>query len=361
LLATYRATRGARGDAEEQLEGLASEYAAIRAAIDVELAREQERRSETERPAEEQRGAEEQRHVQERRRLAEDREHEQAVEPAAARGREEERRTRPAEDAAVAARAREAAAARELEAARRSTELEQGETGRTQAADTARQREQEAARQRERDAQRQAEAARQARLQAERQAEEERQQQAEEERQRQAEEERQRQAEEERQREAELDRQRRAEAQRQAEAERQAAAVAASGWVRPVPGPVTSGFGPRWSSFHYGVDIAAPIGTTTVAARAGTVGRVVPTCPPTVRSDPCGGGFGNYVTIVHSDGMASLYAHLSTVVVAVGERVATGQVIGATGNSGNSLGPHLHLEVWSASGTRLDPCSHVPC
>jgi murein DD-endopeptidase MepM/ murein hydrolase activator NlpD len=128
-----------------------------------------------------------------------------------------------------------------------------------------------------------------------------------------------------------------------------------------VPGRVTSTFGPRWGSFHFGVDFAAPIGTTTLAARGGTVSRVVSSCHPTVRNDACGGGFGNYVTIVHPDGMLSLYAHLSTVAVTVGQGVATGQAIGATGNSGNSLGPHLHLEIWSASGVRVDPCGYVPC
>jgi murein DD-endopeptidase MepM/ murein hydrolase activator NlpD len=169
----------------------------------------------------------------------------------------------------------------------------------------------------------------------------------------------------ERQRQVEVERQRQVEVERQAESERRAEperpAAAASSWVRPVPGRVTSGFGPRWSSFHFGTDFAAPIGTNVVAARSGTVTRVVSACHPTLRDDRCGGGFGNYLTILHADGMVSLYAHLSTVPVVVGERVAAGQTIGATGNSGNSLGPHLHFEIWSASGPRVDPCGSVPC
>jgi murein DD-endopeptidase MepM/ murein hydrolase activator NlpD len=131
------------------------------------------------------------------------------------------------------------------------------------------------------------------------------------------------------------------------------------GWTRPVGGRLTSPFGPRWGRNHNGVDLAGSVGTGVVASRDGTVVHVTNVCHPT-SSWGCGGGFGNYVTIVHPGGMATIYAHLSTVGVGMGQGVAAGQSIGAVGNSGNSYGAHLHFEVRD-SGVPRDPCRYIAC
>lgn len=137
--------------------------------------------------------------------------------------------------------------------------------------------------------------------------------------------------------------------------------VSGEGWLRPVDGAVSSPFGSRPSlgGYHYGVDFRGAVGTAIRAARAGTVVTVVGGCHPT-NSWTCGGGFGNYVVVAHDGGYATLYAHLSTISVGVGESVAQGQVIGAVGNSGRSYGPHLHFELYDG-GNRNNPCGYVRC
>lgn len=131
------------------------------------------------------------------------------------------------------------------------------------------------------------------------------------------------------------------------------------GWTRPTPGHVTSPYGPRWGRMHQGVDLAGSVGSGVVAARGGTVVHVTASCHPT-SSPGCGGGFGNYVTVAHDGGLATLYAHLSNVHVGVGQSVSAGQSIGAVGNSGNSTGPHLHFEV-REGGSPRDPCGYISC
>ncbi|HET9052160.1 MAG TPA: M23 family metallopeptidase [Candidatus Dormibacteraeota bacterium] len=131
----------------------------------------------------------------------------------------------------------------------------------------------------------------------------------------------------------------------------------------PCRGEVTQGFGPTpyafelpfvengvyYAHFHTGVDIAVPIGTQIHAAAAGTV--VLAT------TNVAGGvpvGFGTYVLIAHGGGVYTLYGHLSALSVRAGQRVAAGQVVGLSGTTGNSTGPHLHFEV--RYGTRpVDP------
>ena len=130
-------------------------------------------------------------------------------------------------------------------------------------------------------------------------------------------------------------------------------------WVRPTAGVVTSPFGPRWGRNHNGVDLGGSVGANIVAARAGTVVSVVASCHPT-SSWGCGGGFGNYVTVAHDAGMATIYAHLSTVTVVPGESVGAGQLLGGIGNSGNSYGPHPHFEVREA-GVPRNPCGYIAC
>ncbi len=113
--------------------------------------------------------------------------------------------------------------------------------------------------------------------------------------------------------------------------------------VRPVDGPVTSGFGKRWGRLHAGLDFGVPVGTEVRAAQAGTV--------QSVTFDR--GGYGKHVVLVHPDGTTTLYGHLSQVLV-TGGSVAAGQVFALSGNTGHSTGPHLHFEVRGADGP-VDP------
>ena len=135
--------------------------------------------------------------------------------------------------------------------------------------------------------------------------------------------------------------------------------TSAGGWTRPVGGGLTSSFGPRWGRNHNGVDLTGSIGTTVVAARSGTVVHVSNGCHPT-SSWSCGGGFGNYITVTHDAGLATIYAHMFSVAVGSGQQVAAGQAVGAVGNSGNSYGPHLHFEVRDG-GVPRNPCGYIDC
>jgi murein DD-endopeptidase MepM/ murein hydrolase activator NlpD len=116
-------------------------------------------------------------------------------------------------------------------------------------------------------------------------------------------------------------------------------AVRASGWVSPVAGgyQLTAGFGDggsHWSSGHHtGQDFAVPIGTPVHAVGDGTV-----------ISAGLAGPYGNRIQVRHGDGTVTTYNHLSRIVVAGGP-VSAGQVIGLSGNTGNTTGPHLHFEV----------------
>lgn len=108
---------------------------------------------------------------------------------------------------------------------------------------------------------------------------------------------------------------------------------------------------------HRGTDFGVGIGTTISAAAAGTVARVSDGCSNRGSlSSRCGGGFGNYVAITHADGRTTYYAHMTpgTIRVREGQRVECGAVLGQSGNSGRSTGPHLHFEV-RAGASRIDP------
>ena len=72
----------------------------------------------------------------------------------------------------------------------------------------------------------------------------------------------------------------------------------------------------------------------------------------------CGGGYGNYVLIDHGDGYSTMYAHLSTAYVSVGEYVEQGQAIGAIGCTCHSTGNHLHFEV-RVDGVAYDPQDYL--
>ena len=114
-------------------------------------------------------------------------------------------------------------------------------------------------------------------------------------------------------------------------------------YVRPVPGPISSTFGPRWGRLHAGIDFAIPVGTPVKAIAAGVVEL----------ASYDAGGYGHHVVVRHADGRRSLYAHLSTV-RELGERVVAGQVLGRSGNTGQSTGPHLHFEMRGKNGP-FDP------
>jgi murein DD-endopeptidase MepM/ murein hydrolase activator NlpD len=125
----------------------------------------------------------------------------------------------------------------------------------------------------------------------------------------------------------------------------------------PVPGyGINSSYGMRWGRMHYGVDMAAPRGTSVVAAEDGYVSTVVSGCSEGNTS--CGGGFGNHIVITHPGGIDTLYAHLSSSLVSEGQRVSRGQVIGKVGNTGHSFGPHLHFEVHKG-GQRVNPTPYL--
>jgi len=117
--------------------------------------------------------------------------------------------------------------------------------------------------------------------------------------------------------------------------------------VRPVDGGrVSSEFGPRWGRMHKGVDIAVPTGTPVKSYADGVVSRMA--------NDP--DGYGKWMEVKHQDGTSSRYAHLSEYGnVKVGQNVGAGSVIGKSGNSGHSTGPHLHFEVRDSKGNATNP------
>jgi murein DD-endopeptidase MepM/ murein hydrolase activator NlpD len=121
------------------------------------------------------------------------------------------------------------------------------------------------------------------------------------------------------------------------------AATPSGGAVHILSGPVTSGFGGRWGTFHEGMDIAAPIGTPIHVPLAGVV----------ISSGPAS-GFGLWVRVQHADGTITVYGHINRSFVQVGQHVAAGQVIAETGNRGQSTGPHLHIGVM-VNGVYINP------
>jgi len=115
-------------------------------------------------------------------------------------------------------------------------------------------------------------------------------------------------------------------------------------FVKPAEGTFTSGFGSRWGTTHYGVDIANRIGTPIYAVTDGVV----------VEAGPAS-GFGLWVRIQHADGTISVYGHVNTFSVHEGQHVRAGEQIATMGNRGNSTGPHLHFEIWDPSGKKMNP------
>lgn len=124
-------------------------------------------------------------------------------------------------------------------------------------------------------------------------------------------------------------------------------------YMKPTVGRITSSYGSRRGSFHYGVDIGASRGTSVVASASGVVIETVSSCREGRSS--CGGRYGNYIVIAHANGTTTRYAHLSKVSVHVGQNVNQGEKIGAVGNTGRSTGPHLHFEIKKSNGASIRP------
>ena len=101
------------------------------------------------------------------------------------------------------------------------------------------------------------------------------------------------------------------------------------------------------SKFHNGIDIGAPLGTPIFAAENGRVlasGNTDSYCPPVwYGRKKYGGSYGKFIVIKHENNLSTLYSHLSLSAVKIGDLVNRGDVIGYTGNTGLSTGPHLHL------------------
>jgi murein DD-endopeptidase MepM/ murein hydrolase activator NlpD len=114
-----------------------------------------------------------------------------------------------------------------------------------------------------------------------------------------------------------------------------------------VGGYISSYQGSRWGKFHRGIDIARPRNLNILAADNGTVSF-----------SGNDGGYGNKVMIDHNNGMTTLYAHLASIDVSVGQTVAQGHKIGVMGTTGNSTGIHLHFEVYQ-NGTLKDPMNYL--
>jgi murein DD-endopeptidase MepM/ murein hydrolase activator NlpD len=108
-----------------------------------------------------------------------------------------------------------------------------------------------------------------------------------------------------------------------------------SNFVVPVPGAITSVFGPRRYRFHYGIDLRLTVGDTVRSAFSGKV-RII---------DYEARGYGNYIVIRHDNGLETVYGHLSVVLVGLNQTVKAGELIAFGGNTGHSTGPHLHFET----------------
>lgn len=103
----------------------------------------------------------------------------------------------------------------------------------------------------------------------------------------------------------------------------------------PVQGHITSHFGPRRYRYHYGTDVKLNTGDTVVSSFAGKI-RII---------DYDRRGYGHYVVIRHDNGLETVYAHLSEILVTLDQLVTAGEPIALGGSTGRSTGPHLHYEI----------------
>ena len=124
--------------------------------------------------------------------------------------------------------------------------------------------------------------------------------------------------------------------------------ISTRGFVWPLNGPVTSGFGERWGGMHLGLDIDGYTGQPVVAVKDGVV----------IYSSASMSGYGNTIVVDHGDGISSLYAHLSEYAARSGV-VRQGEIVGYVGCTGNCYGDHLHFEV-RVNGDPVDPNGYLP-
>lgn len=116
-------------------------------------------------------------------------------------------------------------------------------------------------------------------------------------------------------------------------------------WVMPIEGATfTSGYGMRWGRMHWGNDFGTATGTPLRAMSRGTVVFV-----------GWHGNMGKLVRIKYWDGTESYYAHMSSFSASVGEGVMPGDIVGRSGNTGRSTGPHLHLEIHPLGRGAVNP------
>jgi murein DD-endopeptidase MepM/ murein hydrolase activator NlpD len=115
-----------------------------------------------------------------------------------------------------------------------------------------------------------------------------------------------------------------------------------------VGGYVSSQMGYRWGKMHKGIDIARPSNRTIMTIDNGVV----------VSAGWDGGGYGNKVIIDHGNGYRSVYAHLDSITVSNGQTVPKGTQIGVMGNTGDSTGVHLHLELYK-NGSLVNPLTYI--
>ena len=129
-------------------------------------------------------------------------------------------------------------------------------------------------------------------------------------------------------------------------------------WPEP-KAQISQGFGPSkywfepayggYPHFHTGIDLVEPFGSPVYAADDGIVALV----------GKSSSGYGNYVVIAHSGGLDTLYGHLSTALVKVGQSITQGQPVGLEGSTGNSTGAHLHFEL-RINQKPVDPTPYLP-
>ncbi|PTV97108.1 murein DD-endopeptidase MepM/ murein hydrolase activator NlpD [Rhodobacter aestuarii] len=109
----------------------------------------------------------------------------------------------------------------------------------------------------------------------------------------------------------------------------------------------TSPFGYRWGRLHAGIDLAGPVGMDVHAPADGVVTEA-----------GWENGYGNVIKLRHQFGVSTVYGHLSKIRVKVGQKVSRGEVIGDTGNTGRSTGPHLHYEI-RVGGAPINPMTFI--
>lgn len=120
-----------------------------------------------------------------------------------------------------------------------------------------------------------------------------------------------------------------------------------SGFIWPAYGPITAYFGDGRG--HTGIDIGVGYGTAIGASASGTVSF----------AGAKGDGYGYYVIVSHASGFTTVYAHLSSIYVSIGEAVGAGETLGASGCSGICTGPHLHFEI-RLGGVAVNPMGYLP-